>query len=177
MFANGCVVITLIMDNQVNYDDDEDWGKWNVAAKLRILTQPLPTPPMAPYFIEKKNGGSTTTPVSSLSLSNTRTAAAVEPNNRVGASGREVKAREEKIEMNKLVLETPSRDEQTPVSNTDSERTVPMITLEQWDAWNKTHGKGFESSAWATDECADRNPKEGMGNKQKVLQKVAEVFP
>jgi hypothetical protein len=138
MLAKNCVVIKRVICTQVNYDNDEDWARWNVAAKLRILTQPLAPPPMAPYFIEKKNGGSTTTPVSSLSLSNNKpTAAAGDPTDRVGAGGQGVKADEENMDMNMLVMETPSRGEQTPVSNTESERTVPMITFEQWDAESK----------------------------------------
>jgi hypothetical protein len=60
----------LDFDKQVNYDNDNDWGQWNMAAKRRILMDCTPTPTSAPYFINPNIMGGSATRVSSLASTN-----------------------------------------------------------------------------------------------------------
>jgi hypothetical protein len=65
----------LDFDKQVNYDNDNDWGQWNMAAKRRILMDSTTTPTSAPYFINPNIMGGSATRVSSLVSTNRSNAA------------------------------------------------------------------------------------------------------
>jgi hypothetical protein len=60
----------LDFDIQVNYDNDNDWSQWNMAAKRRILMDSTTTPTSAPYFINPNIIGGSATCVSSLASTN-----------------------------------------------------------------------------------------------------------
>jgi hypothetical protein len=60
----------LDLDKQVNYDNDNDWSQWNMAAKRRILMDSTTTPTSAPYFINPNIMGGSATRVSSLASTN-----------------------------------------------------------------------------------------------------------
>ena len=65
----------LEIEKQVNYDDDNDWSQWNMAAKRRILMDSTTTQTSAPYFISQNIMGGSATRVSSLASTNRSNAA------------------------------------------------------------------------------------------------------
>jgi hypothetical protein len=50
----------------VNYDINNNWSKWTMAAKRRILMDSSTTPTRAPYLVEQNMMGGSATCVSSL---------------------------------------------------------------------------------------------------------------
>ena len=146
----GVTVLTL--NGQVNYDDDEDWSQWNVTAKLRILTRPSDTHPMAPCFINPGETGSTATPVSSLAVSHHRTAS-TDPAESVAC---------------RTDADTINDKQPAPAP------TVASDAFQEVRKWNKANKGGFKSSNWSQEDEWVQRQEEGMEAEQKVMQGVPE---
>ena len=47
----------FVFNKQVSYDNDNEWGEWNMSAKRRILMETNNGPTGAPYFINQDMSG------------------------------------------------------------------------------------------------------------------------
>jgi hypothetical protein len=56
----------LGFDKQANYNNDNNWSHWNMAAKRRMLMDSSTTPTRAPYFVGQNMMGGSATGVSSM---------------------------------------------------------------------------------------------------------------
>jgi hypothetical protein len=70
-------------------------------------------------------------------------------------------------------METPNVKDRTPVSIADSETTLPMMTLAQWQEHSDKNGIGFGSGGWETSSDKDPIPEreKAVQDKLKVQQK------
>jgi len=148
----------------VNYDNDEDWSQWTVAAKLRILTQPNAEPPMERCIVEHKNSGSKQTPVSSMEVSRSKTPPTV-PAARVSHDSIEQSGTLPLSCVNDFVI-------------ADSDQTLPMNTMVGTDAGIETSDNDFDAGAseplanweevptWAQTQPEDKTDQEKIRDKK-----------
>jgi hypothetical protein len=126
-----------------------------VAAKLRILMKPSPTPPMGQYYIEHTRTGSAATPFSSLAASSKSmlAVAALAP---------------PFIDLHSSTLASANMISRAPASCTDSEATVPNSTYARLEEFNEKNGVSWEMSTFAELEALNRRT--GMGFDSKSWQ-------
>jgi hypothetical protein len=146
-----------------------------VAAKLRILTKPSPTPPMGQYYVEHRRAGTVATPLSSLAASKCSTltsgqALEVNPPNK-GATAAPPPP------CTHFTASTVA----SPNFCTDSEATHPMLTFEQLEEWNRNKGISFESKTTGEPGTYTGGGKmEEAGDKREVWQEgdnVLRMYP
>ena len=143
----------------MNYEADDIWIQWSVAAKLQILMKPSPTPPMGQYFIQHPRPAGVATPSSSLTPSN----------NMMLANPDATQTKEELSKTSSSIMTSPNLIPNTLGSNPRSEATPELFTFAKLDERNKKNGTGFESSTWGPSVYEASLPKaEEKGNKLKV---------
>jgi hypothetical protein len=131
---------------KVDYDEDDLWSQWNMAAKIMILTKPRPTTPMGQYYVEHRTTGSEATAFSSLATSSKSATADVKavdeyPTDKGSPAAQPCP--------NLHAQACPDiNDETTTISKTDSVATLPRFTLEQWEEFNNKKGMGVGPNSW-----------------------------
>jgi hypothetical protein len=140
-----------------------------VAAKLRILTKPSPTPPMGQYYVEHRSNGTVATTISSLATSNKSALA--------DKQALEVYPRKESATAAPPCMPFNTSSVASPNFCTDSEATLPMFTFEQLEEWNRNKGVSFESKAcWKPGTYTDGGKMEEARDKIEVWQEGNNVM-
>jgi hypothetical protein len=142
---------------KVNYETDDIWNQWSVAAKLQILMKPSPMPPMGQCHMQHSKPNGVAAAISSLSQ---RHDAMLEDPN-VAQTGID--------SLKTPLLTSPNKISGAPRSNADSEATQELFTFAELNERNKKSGFSFESSTWgpAANE-ANAPAAEERGNKSEV---------
>jgi hypothetical protein len=151
---------------KVDHDKDELWSQWNQAAKLMILTKPRDRPPVGQCHIEHRTTGSEATPFSSLAPSDRSAPAHGQAGDGCPSIQRHAEAKPP-ANLHAPMFGNPS------VSHGASEKTLEMMTLEQWDQHNKKTGVDLHSERWEThdgDTPTFGSPSVSHGDSEKTLE-------
>jgi hypothetical protein len=171
----------LHRSKKVNYDEDDLWSQWNVAAKIIILTQPSQTPPMGQYYVEHRSTGSAETAFSSLATSN-KSAPAVGRAALEGPTNNGAAAAQPCPTLHARAF--PNSENDTTGSEADSMAKSPMFTMEQWEEFKEKNGMRLGSKSWppgtvevqdleVEDEAGDRRREVGLNLHQVIAACVS----